>query len=89
MDHTHLWGKGTRFNVFKTDKQNLDSFFFFFLFFCFVLNMGQYVSPKIIIDVEGEKKEEKMPSPYPKMLAYSYLLWTTASGLWFLNLGLS
>lgn len=51
--------------------------------------MGQYVSPKIIIDVEGEKKEEQMPSPYPKMLAYSYLLWTTASDLWFLNLGLS
>lgn len=85
---THIFGvKGTRFNMFKTDEQNLGYFiFFFFLLFPFVLNVGQYSN---IIDVEGEKKEEQMPTPYPKMLAYSYLLWTTASGLWFLNLGLS
>lgn len=49
--------------------------------------MGQYVSPKVIIDVASEKKEEKILTPDPKMLAYSCLLWTTASGLWFLNLG--
>lgn len=67
---THIFGvRETRFNVFKIDEQNLGSFLFFFLsfvFFCFVLNVGQYASPKVIIDVEGGKKEEQMANTISK-----------------------